>query len=120
MEMWEGAVLVVGGVALVWYMTNRSKQMAGMQIGAASAASNAGVTNASNLTTITNQAGGVPTVAGESLEPVTATAMPIRGTVIRVSSVAARTPLAVSSEPVARPIAQLPMGRPIAQHLMPL
>jgi phosphopantothenoylcysteine synthetase/decarboxylase len=115
MEMWEGAVLVVGGVALVWYMTNRSKQMAGMQIGAASAASNAGVTNASNLTTITNQAGGVPTVAGESLLPVSATAMPIRGTVIRVSSVAARTPLAP-----AQPIAQLPTARPLAQHLMSL
>jgi hypothetical protein len=72
MELWEGAILVVGGIWLVGYMASKNAAVqataAAPVAGAASAASPAGVSNTSNLTTITNTAGGTPTVMGEPLE----------------------------------------------------
>jgi hypothetical protein len=65
MELWEGAILAVGGIALVYYMANKNTAV---QATLASGAG-AGLSNASNLTTITNTAGGAPTVMGEPLEP---------------------------------------------------
>jgi len=64
-ELYEGAILAVGGIALVYYMANKNTAV---QATLASGAG-AGLSNASNLTTITNTAGGVPTVMGEPLEP---------------------------------------------------
>lgn len=61
MKFWEGAILVVGGIVLVKYMTGRSAAMSSLPV--------VGVTNSSNLTTQTNLAGGQPTVWGEPLEP---------------------------------------------------
>jgi hypothetical protein len=65
LELWEGAILAVGGIALVYYMANKNQAV---QATLASGAG-AGLSNASNLTTITNTAGGAPTVMGEPLEP---------------------------------------------------
>jgi hypothetical protein len=76
MKLWEGAILVVGGIWLVSYMASKNAVVQATA-GAASAASSAGVSNSSNLTTITNTAGGQPTVMGEPLEPPQA---PITGT----------------------------------------
>jgi hypothetical protein len=63
MELWEGAILIIGGVWLVGYMTQKN---AANQ--ATLAQANSGISNGSNLTTITNQSGGYPTYAGEPLE----------------------------------------------------
>lgn len=79
MQLWEGAILVVGGVFLVSYMA-KNKASAVSAAGTSTAAtSTTGLTNTSNLTNQTNQAGGYPTVAGESLE---APARPVLGTIV--------------------------------------
>jgi hypothetical protein len=72
MELWEGAILIVGGIWLVGYMSTRNQQLA-----AATAAATAGTSNVSNLTTVTNQAGGTPAVAGESLTPPQPPPLPV-------------------------------------------
>lgn len=118
MELWEGAILVVGGIWLVGHMASKN---AAVQATAAAAAT--GVSNQSNLTNITNTAGGDPTIAGEPLTPSNppllggppiAVTMPPTG-VAQVSSPAA---------PLARPVhpglgaGQLPfVGRPMQMHL---
>ena len=63
MELYEGAILIVGGIWLVGHMSRKTQQTA------ATLQESAGVSNASNLTNTTNQAGGLPAVAGESLVP---------------------------------------------------
>jgi hypothetical protein len=113
MEFWEGAVLVVGGVALVWYMTNRSKQMAQqVSVGAASPASSAGVSNSSNLTTITNQQASPP-VWGEPLEPPAA---PVSGAIpvkpILVSPTPFHTPIVKPTIPISQ------LRRPMDMHIL--
>ena len=65
MELWEGAILAVGGIALVCYMAKKNTVV---QTSLANAPGT-GVSNASNLTNITNTAGGTPTTYGEPLEP---------------------------------------------------
>lgn len=80
MELWEGAILVVGGVFLVGYMSQKNQAaVLGAQSAAAAATTinpNTGTTNVSNLTNLTNTAGGQPTVMGEPLEPPQAPIMP--------------------------------------------
>jgi len=65
MELWEGAVLVVGGLLLVRHMVNKNAAVQSTGITAAST----GVSNQSNLTNITSSSGGYPTLMGEPLEP---------------------------------------------------
>jgi hypothetical protein len=79
MELWEGAILAVGGIFLVGYMSQKNQAaLLGAQSAAASATTvtPAGTSNTSNLTNITNQAGGQPTVIGEPLEPPQAPIFP--------------------------------------------
>ena len=72
MELWEGAILIVGGLALVGYMGRKqaAMQSAGVaNLAAATTVDNSGLSNTSNLTNVTNTAGGNPTVWGETLAP---------------------------------------------------
>jgi hypothetical protein len=72
MELWEGAILVVGGIFLVGYMSRKNALAAQSGAGSLSLATTvtpAGTSNASNLTNLTNTAGGYPTIMGEPLEP---------------------------------------------------
>jgi hypothetical protein len=85
MELFEAAILVVGGIWLVGHMSRKQAAVA--------AAPALGTTNRSNLTTITNTAGGYPTVYGESLEPPQPA--------IPVSRVAAMPPSLAPSVPTA-------------------
>jgi hypothetical protein len=79
MELWEGAILAVGGIFLVGYMSqkNQAAVLAGQSaLAAATTVTPAGTSNSSNLTNITNSAGGQPTVIGEPLEPPQAPIFP--------------------------------------------
>jgi hypothetical protein len=97
LEFWEGAILVVGGLWLVSHMAKRQAPVA--------AVNNTGVSNASNLTTITNQAGGLPTIAGESLVAPT----PLMQAPLAVSRVVAY-PVTPSGTPIARaPLSSAPV-----------
>jgi hypothetical protein len=104
MELWEGAILVVGGVILVGYMSQKNQAaVLGAQAAAAAATTVApgGTSNESNLTTITNTAGGQPTVYGEPLSPPQAPIIP--GGVVgpATTGLGARPPRANPVRPVA-------------------
>jgi len=98
MELWEGAVLAVGGLWLVGYM---SRKNAGHPVNAA----NSGITNASNLTNtgVAASSGAPSLVAGE---PVAAPVrmQPIGTPIQRIGT------LSTPNRP------GVPV-RPIAQHL---
>lgn len=128
MELWEGAVLLVGGVVLVAYMT---RQNAAVQASSSAAlagavtATPAGTTNASNLTNMTNQAGGYPTIMGEPLTPPQPSISPVPVSVARSMPAPVRgtpvypvTPSAPVSGPVAMPIGvNNKLMRPVDVHL---
>ena len=94
MELWEGAVLIVGGVFLVSYMAKKAGATPSNRptvIGSnATALGSLGTTNMSNLTNITNTAAGQPTVYVEPLEPVMT---PIIGPVSAPGMVPSRMPM---------------------------
>jgi hypothetical protein len=71
MEFWESAILIVGGVWLVSYMSNRTVVNNLPTVSGSNTAYNpvSGISNQNNLTTATNMAGGQPTVIGEPLQP---------------------------------------------------
>lgn len=91
MEFWEGIILVAGGVFLVGHMAKK-KTAVGLVAG-----SSDGVSNASDLTTYTNQASGYPTIAGEPLEPP----QPPVG--------APEIPITVSPHPIVTPVRSNPV-----------
>jgi hypothetical protein len=102
MQMWEGAILVVGGVWLVSHMASKTNQQR-LEGGPTVIGANStnwlgalGVSNVSNLTNITNQAGGQPTVIGEPLQPVQGT--------VRVPGVPARIIPFPSPQPIFTPV----------------
>jgi hypothetical protein len=106
LELWEGAVLIVGGVWLVGYMSRRNG--VGLNtVGAPSTTVNSsGTSNPSNLTTITNQAGGDPTTWGEPLLP--AQPQPLTGKICPAWGCGG--PGSVASTPAVRGIPARPVG----------
>jgi hypothetical protein len=132
LELWEGAILVVGGIALVGYMSKKNlamRQTGVAAINAATTVTPAGTSNESNLTTITNQAGGYPAILGESLTPPTPPLLgnsspgfvsaPARGTIARPAS-SPVAPTTVRTVPIApvRVLGGKPiLGRPMDLHL---
>lgn len=77
MEFWESAILIVGGVWLVSYMA-KQRQSAQTSVVGTSILGSAGTSNTSNLTDITNTAGGYPTTYGEPLMPPQPPISPMR------------------------------------------
>jgi len=103
-ELWEAGILIVGGIWLVGHMAQRNAPVTG----SATTVDSSGLSNQSNLTNITNQAGGTPTVYGEPLEPAQAPLLPAQNVY--------RVPLQLP--PVARAPVAAPIARPIDVHSM--
>lgn len=115
MQLWEGAILVVGGVFLVSYMAKKNAatmaagkpSVAGTAAAGVSAVPSMGMSNLSNLTTITNQAGGNPTRVGEQLVPMNPPInVPFSG------------PYSVSPYPIAQPIVAPVIAHPVLTNVM--
>ena len=125
MELWEGAILLVGGLVLVQYMTNRNSQV---QSTIAAGAANTitpggtmGTTNQSNLTNLTNTAGGTPTTAGEPLEPaqppLVGSPLPVKGTAMFVPTTTSLVQKLNPPAPARPIISPMIPTRPMEMHL---
>jgi hypothetical protein len=141
MELWEGAALIIGGVWLVGYMSRKNAAQTPMQASVGApvvAVPLGGTTNQSNLTTVTNQAGGAGTTWGEPLEPPKPN--PITGVINpawganppRIAPMPVRYPVYGSTgtlstpigsptlpvRPLPSPVARMPYTRPMDMHLV--